>query len=292
LPVECPVRRRASAPSGSGSQGVIRGMAKVLAISSHVVRGHVGLAATVPALQRLGHEVWALPTVLLASRQGLGRLARHDLPPADLAAMLAALDADGCWAALGAVLTGYFPSPQSVTAAADAIRRIKDAAPTIPVLVDPILGDGGRLYVADATAAAIRDRLLPLATIATPNLFELTWLTGAKSGGLSDIVSAARRLGPQAVVVTSAAETPASVSTLLVTADDAAERSSSRHNGVPNGAGDLFAGLYLGHALNGRNPEAALEASLADLDRVLAASAGLDVLDLSGLAAARPDRGA
>jgi pyridoxine kinase len=230
-----------------------------------------------------------LPTVLLASRPGLGRLARHDLPPAELAAMLVALDADGCWAALGAVLTGYFPSPQSVTAAADAILRIKDAAPTIPVLVDPILGDAGRLYVADATAAAIRDRLLPLATIATPNLFELTWLTGAKAGAFSDTASAARRLGPQAVVVTSAAETQESVSTLLVTSDDAVERPSLRHDGVPNGAGDLFAGLYLGHALNGRSLEAALEASLADLDRVLADSAGRDVLDLSALAAARPD---
>ena len=49
-------------------------MARILAISSHVVRGNVGLAATVPALQSLGHEVWALPTVLLASRPGFGRL--------------------------------------------------------------------------------------------------------------------------------------------------------------------------------------------------------------------------
>ena len=53
-------------------------MAKVLAISSHVVRGAVGLAATVPALQYLGHEVWALPTVLLSSRPGLGRLAKRE----------------------------------------------------------------------------------------------------------------------------------------------------------------------------------------------------------------------
>ena len=60
-------------------------MAKVLAISSHVVRGAVGLAATVPALQSLGHEVWALPTVLLSSRPGLGRLVKHDVPAAELA---------------------------------------------------------------------------------------------------------------------------------------------------------------------------------------------------------------
>ena len=86
-------------------------MARILAISSHVVRGHVGLAATVPALQSLGHEVWALPTVLLASRPGLGRLQRYELPQPDLAAMLEALEADGCWPTLDAVFTGYFPSP-------------------------------------------------------------------------------------------------------------------------------------------------------------------------------------
>src|SRR5262245_13988310 len=120
-------------------------MASVLAISSHVARGCVGLAATVPALQRLGHEVWASPTVLLASRPGLGRLVRTEVPPADLAAMLAALEADGAWASLGAVLTGYFPSAASVKVAAEAVRRIRRAAPEAPVLVDPIVGDNGRL---------------------------------------------------------------------------------------------------------------------------------------------------
>src|SRR6476646_2004196 len=156
-------------------------MAKVLAISSHVVRGHVGLDATVPALQHLGHEVWALPTVLLASRPGLGRLVKRDMPADDLAAMLAALEADGCWGSLDAVLTGYFPSPQSALVAAQAIARIKAARPDIPVLVDPVVGDAGRLYVAQATAEAVRDALLPLASITTPNLFELSWLTGRPS---------------------------------------------------------------------------------------------------------------
>lgn len=266
-------------------------MAKVLAISSHVTRGHVGLAATVPALQHLGHEVWAVPTVLLASRPGLGRLVRQDVPPADLAATLAALEADGCWAALDAVLTGYFPSPQSVTVAADAVRRIKAAAPAIPILVDPIVGDEGHLYVAEATAAAIRDQLLPLATIATPNLFELAWLTSNSCRDPEDATSAARGLDVELVVVTSAAQTREKISTLLITQLDAVEHDSSRHDGIFNGAGDLLAGLYLGHSLNNQSPDAALGASLADVDRVLAESTGRNVLDLTALNRARPDQG-
>jgi pyridoxine kinase len=260
-------------------------MATILAISSHVARGSVGLAATVPALQWLSHEVWAVPTVLLASRPGLGRPARYDLPPGDLAATLAALEEDGCWSRLDAVLTGYFPSPQSVVVAAEAVSRIRQTAPGIPVLVDPIIGDGGKLYVAEGTAAAIRDALLPLATIATPNLFELTWLTGTSAHDQAAVADAARALGPATVVVTSASETPDSVTTFVVARGQAIRRSVPRRLSLPNGAGDLLAGLYLGYLLRGHDPAATLEASLTDLDRVLAASTGRDVLSLPALRA-------
>jgi pyridoxine kinase len=258
-------------------------MARVLAISSHVVRGSVGLDATVPALQWLGHEVWALPTVQLASRPGLGRIEKREVTGPELAATFAALEADGCWPMLDGVLTGYFATPDTVAAAADAIGRIKDANPHVVVLVDPVLGDAGRLYVAQETAEAVRDRLVPRAAIATPNLFELRWLTGAAVGDLDAATVAARKLGPASVVVTSAAASPSGVTTLLVTAEGRFEHAIPRRAGIANGAGDLMAGLLLGHLLNGQSQEAALAAALADLDRVLAASSGRDVLDLAAL---------
>ncbi len=200
--------------------------------------------------------------------------------------MLAGLEGDGCWASLDAVLTGYFPGPASVSAAAEAVRRIKQANAKALVLVDPILGDAGRLYVAEATAAAIRDELLPLADIATPNLFELEWLSGGRAG--SDAIELARALGPPCVAVTSAAEARGEISTLLVDQSRAIERRLAWREGVPNGAGDLFAGLLLGHLLHGKAPDAALEGSLAVLDRVLAASRGRDVLQLSALGRQKP----
>jgi pyridoxine kinase len=258
-------------------------VSRILAISSHVVRGHVGLAATVPALQSLGHEVWALPSVLLASRPGLGRLQRAELPEPDLAAMLAALEADGCWAMLDAVFTGYFPSPASVQVVAEAIARIKAANPSVLVCVDPIVGDAGRLYVAQETAEAIRDRLVPLADMATPNLFELTWLTGLRAESPVEVVQAACRLGPPTVVVTSASHTDAGVGTLLVVRGAISEHQSRTRSAIPNGAGDVLAGLFLGRLLKHEPAEAALAASLISLDRVLAASQSQPVLDFSAL---------
>ena len=260
-------------------------MARILAISSHVVRGHVGLAATVPALQWLGHEVWALPTVLLASRPGLGRFARHELPPPDLAAMLAALEADGCWASLDAVLTGYFPSAAAVAVAAEAIARIKAANPQALVLVDPILGDGGRLYVARAdrrshprpAAAARRHRhaqpvRAAVADAAQPPRARMTWRRRHAALGPPH---GRRHVGRR--------RRRASIATLLVGA--------AAHRRAP-------AALARRHSQRRRRPvrrpaarppaqrpaaEAALDASLAALDRVLAASAGRDVLQLSAL---------
>lgn len=259
-------------------------MARILAISSRVVRGQVGLDATVPTLQHLGHEVWALPTVLLASRPGLGRSVRNELPADVVAGMLQALADDGCWPLLDAVLTGYFPSAGSVTVVADAIAGIRAARPGVTVLVDPILGDGGRLYVAPATAEAIRDRLLPLATIAVPNLFELQWLTGRPVHTAEEIAAAALALGPPTVVVTSAIESSTHVGTIAVTTSaERIERSTVKRAGIPNGAGDVLAGLLLGNLVRGTALSAALDASLDALGRVLAASAGKPVLDLAAL---------
>ena len=263
-------------------------MARVLAVSSHVAHGNVGLAATVPALQWLGHEVWALPTVLLASRPGLGRFVRHEVPAPSLQAMLLALESDGSWASLDAVITGYFSSAASVMVVADAVGRIRHANPKALVVVDPILGDAGRLYVPGETAAAIRDRLLPLADIATPNLFELLWLSGTASSGIEDVARTARALAPAQVVVTSAAEARGEVATLLVESTTLLERRLPRRDRIPNGAGDLLAGLFLGYLLNGRAADAALQSSLAALDRVLVASSGRDVLQLSALNDHRP----
>ena len=269
-------------------------MGRVLAISSHVARGHVGLAATVPALQSFGHEVWAVPTVILASRPGLGQLLKYPLPVVELAAMLAALEADGAWSLVDAVFAGYFPSPQSVSVAAQAISRAKQARPDLIVLVDPILGDADRLYVAPETAAALRDELLPLATLATPNLFELAWLTGRAPGSiaeLAEVAAAARCLRLPSVVVTSARVMPAGIATVLVSADASLERVMPRRAGIPNGAGDLFAGLLLGRLLNGELAADALRHGLADLDLVLAASEHRSCLELAALLTRSPPLG-
>ena len=81
-------------------------MATILAISSQVASGHVGLAAIVPALQRLGHDVIALPTVLLSNHPGQQKSAGTRIDPVVLDGILDMLDSNGRLEAIDAVLTG------------------------------------------------------------------------------------------------------------------------------------------------------------------------------------------
>ena len=84
-------------------------MPRVLAISSQVARGHVGLGAVVPVLQALGHDVIALPTVLLSNHPGHAHAAGECVGPDQLRRMLDALGANGWLGEIDAVLTGYLP---------------------------------------------------------------------------------------------------------------------------------------------------------------------------------------
>ena len=224
-------------------------MARVLVISSQVARGHVGLAAIVPALQGLGHEVIALPTVLLSNNPGHGTVAGEQVAPALLRRMFDALKANGWLGEIDAVMTGYLPSAEHVRFAVEAIGRVKAGAKGVRVLVDPVIGDEGKgLYIDAGAAVAMRDGLVGLADVVTPNAFELQWLTGKAVGSASEAVMAAAGLPGPLVLATSVAAGADALSTVLVPKDgDAVACCVPRRFGVPNGTGDFLAALYLGH---------------------------------------------
>ncbi|WP_425049610.1 PfkB family carbohydrate kinase [Psychromarinibacter sp. S121] len=212
-------------------------MAHVLILSSWVAHGHVGLSAAAPALQALGHTVTQLPTIVLSNHAAWPHVAGARVPVDQLQAMIDALDANGWLAGVDAVLTGYLPSADHVALAC----RLLDALSGARKVVDPVLGDTPKgLYIAAEAAVAIRDDLLPRADITTPNAFELSWLTGRAPDTPEAAMSAALGLGPR-VLVTSA---PAGDGlTGVLDCGDGTLVATPRQTVVPNGVGDVFAGL-------------------------------------------------
>ena len=261
-------------------------MARVLALSSHVAHGSVGLAAIVPALQWLGHEVTALPTVILSNHPGYGRFSGEQVSPAGIDMMIDSLDANGWLDDIDAVLTGYLPSPGHVATASSAVQRVRSANPGALFYCDPVLGDDPRgLYIDASAAAALRDELLPLADLAVPNRFELAWLSGESVDSLEHAVDVARKLPVPVTLATSLAITSSSLGTVLIEEDRSTACTVTWREGVGHGTGDLMSALFLGHTLKGLAGAEALALTVAQVEATILASPRGAELSLAAAAA-------
>lgn len=261
-------------------------MARIVALSSLVAYGHVGLRAMVPALERFGHDVVALPTTVLSSHAAYPHIAGLPLDPATLESMASALDANGWLSSVDMVITGYLPSRAHVAFAARFIAQIRCHSPAMTYVCDPVLGDEPKgLYLPPGTATAIRDELLPQADIATPNAFELAWLTGQTITSLATAARAARTLHPPAVLATSIPNGPTEIASLLVEPVSAHATAGRLRPKAPSGTGDLLTGLFCGYLASGMNPSEALAHAGAWIETCLDVSTGssdLSVAPLSG----------
>lgn len=255
----------------------------VIVISSHVARGSVGNRAAVFALESLGYRVWAVPTVILPWHPGHGPATRIVPDDSAFAALLRDLAGSPWLGEVGAVLSGYLGSPAQAQAVAALVEAAKARNPGLLYVCDPVIGDLGGLYVADALAAAIRDRLIPLADIATPNRYELEWMAGTRLSGLAAVADAARALGPEAMLVTSApVRVPGATANLLVRGGAALLAEHRLIDNPPNGLGDLTAAVFLARVLGGATDANALESTTASVYAILAGTAarGGDELEI------------
>jgi len=249
------------------------GRAPILVITSQVVRGGIGGRGAVFALERLGHPVWFVPTILLPWHPGQGKGHRLVASEADFKALLDDLIGSDKLGEIGGILTGYLGAAYQAGPIARLIETVRKQNPAVRYLCDPIIGDGDQLYVPEATAAAVRYQLLPLADIATPNAFELSWLTGKTVDSELQALSAARHLGPERVLVTSSpAMRRNSVANLLVSPSGAMAAEHAAVAGSPHGTGDLVSSLLLARLLDGMSDEEAVTRAAASTFEIVARS--------------------
>lgn len=255
----------------------------VIVVSSHVARGSVGNRAAVFALETLGFPVWAVPTVILPWHPGHGRATRIVPPAEQFAALMADLARAPWLGEVGAVLSGYLGEASQADAIADLVGAVKARNPGALYVCDPVMGDSGGLYVPEATAGALRDRLMPLADIATPNRYELAWMAGADLPDLKSTTAAALDAGPATMLVTSApAMMSGSTGNLLL---DSSQVLLAEHRLIdrpPNGLGDLTGAVFLARTLSGQPAAKALQSTTAAVYEILARTAkrGGDELQL------------
>lgn len=230
----------------------------VISIQSQVVFGHVGNSAAVFPMQAVGLEVAPIPTVILSNTPNHPTIRGRAMPADFFADLLLGAQERGLPERAAYLVSGYIGSVEVALKAADFIARAKADNPDLIYLCDPVMGDTGPgLYVPEAIAAIFRDRLLPLADIATPNQFELGYLGGTEVASLADFdgIRARLNLAPQAQIIGTGcvlAETPeGEIESVIIGPNGPDGRPSlTRHAAkrlpiAVSGTGDLFTGLVI-----------------------------------------------
>jgi pyridoxine kinase len=268
----------------------------ILSIQSWVAYGHVGNASAAFALQRLGAEVWTVNTVQFSNHTGYGDWTGDVYTGAQVARIIAGIEARGAFPACDAVLSGYLGDQGIGGAILDAVARVKAANPAALYCCDPVIGDDDTGdYVRPGIAELLRDQALAAADIITPNRFEVQRLTGQDCATLAGAKAAVARLqammasgGPRVVLLTSLRtdETPADAVDML-----AAEGGQFHLLRTPlhalniNGAGDAIAALFLFHRLDTGSAKLALERAGSAINGLLARTAAAGSREILTVAA-------
>jgi pyridoxine kinase len=264
-------------------------MPNVLSVQSRVAYGHVGNSAAIFALQRLGVEAWALDTVAFSNHTGHGRWRGSAVAAATLGELFDGIAALGVLPQLDAVLSGYLGDAATGPLLVDIVAQVRAANPRALFCCDPVIGDiDTGSYVTDGIAEFFRDRALAIADIATPNRFELEYLTGRPIATLAEAAGAAARLrerGPGVVLVTSLDTTPDQMTMLASSADGAWLVETPRLPATLNGCGDVTAAIFLAHVLRRASLAEALALTAAAMFALIGTTVRLGRYELALVAA-------
>ncbi len=171
--------------------------ARILTVAGSDSGGGAGIQADLKTIERLGGFAMTAVTAVTAQNT-LGVHGVWSLPPDAVERQIAAVADD---IGVDAVKTGMLDSVALVRTVAAVLRRLGVArsvavgARPVPLVVDPVMvAKGGQALLAEEARGALRDELLPLAALVTPNVPEAEVLTGLPAGTLEQRELVARRL--------------------------------------------------------------------------------------------------
>jgi hydroxymethylpyrimidine/phosphomethylpyrimidine kinase len=175
----------------------VTALARALTVAGSDSGGGAGIQADLKTFRACGvHGMTAITAVTV--QNSLGVQGFYELAPGAVAEQIEAVVTD---IGVGAAKTGMLASAPIIQAAAEAFERFEIG----PIVVDPVaVSKHGDPLLRDDALDALRSRLLPLATLVTPNLGEVRVLTGIKVRAREDMEAAARALhalGAQWVLV-------------------------------------------------------------------------------------------
>ncbi|KAJ9648340.1 putative pyridoxal kinase [Coniosporium tulheliwenetii] len=165
---------------------------RVLAIASHVVYGYVGNTMATFVLQSLGCEVSAINTVHYSNHTAYKQVKGRKTTAEEISELYEGLKQSNL-TDFDVLLTGYTPSAEAVEAVGRIGRDLKFHANTKPGsffwVLDPVMGDEGRLYIPEEEVPVYKTHLRN-ADLILPNQFEAELLSDTKIRNLDTLAEA------------------------------------------------------------------------------------------------------
>jgi hydroxymethylpyrimidine/phosphomethylpyrimidine kinase len=168
----------------------------VLSIAGSDSGGGAGIQADLKAFARCGvHGMTAITAITAQNTVGVSAV--EAISPATIVAQVRAVAED---IGVDAVKIGMLGTAATVDAVVEALSLVSEA----PVVIDPVMvAESDAILLDEEARSALVERLLPLATVVTPNIPEARELTGADlRDSQEDLAREVLALGPAAVVVT------------------------------------------------------------------------------------------
>jgi hydroxymethylpyrimidine/phosphomethylpyrimidine kinase len=258
----------------------------VLSIAGSDSGGGAGIQADLKAFAACGvHGMTAVTAITAQNTLGVTDI--HAVPPEMIIAQVRAVASD---IGVDAVKVGMLGTVATIEAVARALDELQAGT---PVVLDPVMvAESGAELLEPPARDALRDLLVPRATVATPNLPEAQALSGSEQASAAELARAVLALGPGAVVVTGGhAERATDVfvdSSMLV------ELPGERHpDGASHGSGCTHSSALAAHLAWRLAPleaaRRAKEIAAAAVERGLVeVGAGAGPVDVIGLTGSAP----
>ncbi|KAI4388934.1 hypothetical protein MLD38_001220 [Melastoma candidum] len=178
---------------------------RVLSIQSHTVQGYVGNKSAVFPLQLLGYDVDPINSVQFSNHTGYPTFKGQILNGQQLCDIVEGLEANDLLYYTH-LLTGYIGSVSFLDTVLEVVKKLRSVNPKLAYVCDPVMGDDGKLYVPRELINVYREKVVPVASMLTPNQFEAELLTDSRIVSETDGREACNKLheaGPSKVVITS-----------------------------------------------------------------------------------------
>ena len=253
--------------------------------------GRVSLAVVIPILSTMGIQVCSLPTAVLSTHTG----GFKNFKFIDLTEHMRGYIAH--WKEIGidfdCIYSGFLGSAQQIEIISDFIRDF--AREDTLVVVDPVMGDGGKLYPSmNQKMVSEMRKYIKKADLITPNYTEVLFLLDEPANQevndelIKSYIKRLVDLGPKTVIITSVPTRKGSksISSVIAYNHDDGRFWKVKCDYIPvyfPGTGDVFTSVIVGSLLQGDSLPIALDRAVQFITTAIRASYGHNYPQRNGI---------